>query len=505
MKICFVVSLNRLILQYSILKYCNFLSLFKVYTFYETSSRIIELFERNDTMNESRMEKEPIGKLLFSLALPTVLAQLVNLLYNIVDRIFVGRMEGVGDLALAGLGVSFPIIMLISAFAALIGMGGAPRASIFMGEKRNDQAEVVLGNCVTSLTICAVILTILFYIIKDPILLLFGASEQTLPYASSYLGIYLLGTIFVQFALGLNMFITSQGFAKTGMLTVCIGAIINILLDPIFIFVFDMGVKGAALATILSQAVSAIWVIYFLLGKKTMLKIKKENLKIKKEIMIPVLGLGMSPFVMQATECLVQLTFNKSIAYYGNDLYVTMMSILFSVMQFIWLPLQGFSQGAQPILSYNFGSGNYERVKKTFRLLFISLVAYSFLLVGTVELFPQFYISLFAPDNPELLKIGIPGIRIFMFGMMIMGAQNACQQTFLSLGEAKISMFLAFLRKLILLLPFILVFPIFIKPGTTAVLLAEAVADIIAVCITVFIFSKRFPCILKEKELHSQS
>lgn len=345
-------------------------------------------------MNKSRMETEPIGKLLFSLAVPTVLAQLVNLLYNIVDRIFVGRMAGVGDLALAGLGVSFPIIMLISAFAALIGMGGAPRASIHMGEKRNDKAEKVLGNCVSALTICAIILTIVFLWIKDPILLLFGASEKTLPYASDYLGIYLIGTIFVQFALGLNMFITSQGFAKTGMATVCIGAIINIILDPIFIFVFDMGVRGAALATILSQAVSALWVLYFLVGKRTILKIRKENLKLERTVMMPVLALGISPFVMQATECLVQLTFNKSIAYYGSDLYVTMMSILFSVMQFIWLPMQGFSQGAQPILSYNFGSGNYERVRKTFRLLFQALIVYSLLLVGSVELFPQFYIEL---------------------------------------------------------------------------------------------------------------
>ncbi len=450
-------------------------------------------------MNKSRMETEPIGKLLFSLAVPTVLAQLVNLLYNIVDRIFVGRMAGVGDLALAGLGVSFPIIMLISAFAALIGMGGAPRASIHMGEKRNDKAEKVLGNCVSALTICAIILTIVFLWIKDPILLLFGASEKTLPYASDYLGIYLIGTIFVQFALGLNMFITSQGFAKTGMATVCIGAIINIILDPIFIFVFDMGVRGAALATILSQAVSALWVLYFLVGKRTILKIRKENLKLERTVMMPVLALGISPFVMQATECLVQLTFNKSIAYYGSDLYVTMMSILFSVMQFIWLPMQGFSQGAQPILSYNFGSGNYERVRKTFRLLFQALIVYSLLLVGSVELFPQFYIELFAPDNAALMEIAVPGIRIFMFGMMFMGAQSACQQTFLALGEAKVSMFLAFLRKLILLLPLILLLLLFVKPGTTGVLLAEAVADILAVSVTVIIFSKRFPQILAKK------
>lgn len=438
----------------------------------------------------NRMEKEPIGRLLFSLALPTVLAQLVNLLYNIVDRVYVGRIEGEGAMALAGLGVTFPVIMLISAFAALIGMGGAPRASIAMGRKDKEQAEKILGNCVFMLIFISVVLTGFFMVYKEWILLKFGASENTLSYAVDYLSIYLLGTIFVQAALGLNMFITSQGFAKIGMLTVCIGAVLNIVLDPVFIYGLGMGVKGAALATVISQGVSAVWVVKFLTGKKTILKIRLKNFKLSLSVAASILTLGISPFVMQSTECLVQLTFNTSMLKYGDDIYVAVMSILFSVTQFVWLPMQGFTQGAQPILSYNYGAGNMDRVKKTFYLLLGTTLAYSVCLVGLIEIFPGFFIGMFSND-PRVIEIGTFGIRIFMAGMLIMGAQSACQQTFLALGEAKISLFLALLRKVILLIPLALILPLVGGLGTTGLYLAEAAADFLAVITTMTLFTIR--------------
>lgn len=446
----------------------------------------------------SRLSNEPIRKLLISLAVPTVLAQLVNLLYNIVDRMYVGRIEGIGSLALAGLGVCFPIIMLVSAFAGLVGMGGAPRAAIFMGRQDNKSAEKILGNSVSMLVIFSLILTIIFSFTKEPILILFGASPDTLPYANQYLSIYLIGTLFVQISLGLNMFITSQGFAKMGMATICIGAIVNIILDPIFIFGFHMGVRGAALATIISQAVSAIWVFYFLTSQKTTLKIRKKNLKIEKNIILPCLMLGLSPFIMQSTECLVQLVFNKSMGYYGNDYYVALMSILFSVMQFIWLPIQGIVQGAQPILSYNYGAKNMQRVRETFQLLLKICLSFSMIVILIVEFFPQIFIGIFTNDQ-ELFKIGIPSIRLFMLGMSIMGGQAACQQTFLALGEAKISMFLAFLRKIILLIPLVLILPLVISNATEGILIAESVADFIASIITMTIFYKRSQILLQEK------
>lgn len=439
---------------------------------------------------KNKLGTAPIGKLLISLAIPTVMAQIVNLLYNIVDRMYVGRIEGSGSLALAGLGVTFPVIMLVAAFAALVGAGGAPRAAIAMGQKDNERAEHILGNCVTMLVFFSIVLSAVFLISKDWILLRFGASENTLSFASDYLTIYLCGTIFVQIALGLNMFITCQGFAKIGMATVCIGAVLNIVLDPVFIFTFNMGVQGAALATVISQGVSAVWVLCFLVGRTTTLKIKKKNLKLSKKIVLSIVTLGISPFVMQATECLIQLTFNNGMLKYGNDMYVALMAILFSMTQFIWLPLQGLTQGAQPILSYNHGAGNKERVKKTFKLLFCICMCYSLLLIGTIELFPNIFIKMFSSD-PELIEIGTKGIRIFMAGMAVLGAQSACQQTFLALGEAKVSMFLALLRKVILLIPLALILPLVGGLGTTGILMAEALSDVIAAATTTVMFKIR--------------
>lgn len=437
--------------------------------------------------NNNSLGTAPITKLIFKLAIPTVFAQLVNLLYNIVDRIYVGRIPEIGSLSLAGLGVTFPIILLISAFAMLAGMGGASRAAISMGAKDNDAAEKILGNSTILLIIFSIVLSVVFFFTKDWILLTFGASEATLPYASEYITIYLCGTIFVQLALGLNMFITNQGFTKTSMLTVCIGAVLNIVLDPIFIYVFGMNVKGAALATVISQAVSCLWVVKFLCGKKTIIKIKLKNLALRKNIVLAIISLGISPFIMQATECLIQLTFNNGMLKYGDDSYVALMSILFSLMQLIWMPLQGFSQGAQPVIGYNYGAGQTDRVKKAFKVQFIVNLTFSVVAIGIVELFPKLFIELFTND-PNLMNIGINTTRLFLAGMAVMGAQSACQQTFLALGEAKISMFLACLRKVILLFPLALILPHVANLGVWGLLLAEPVSDVIAAACTTTMF-----------------
>lgn len=433
---------------------------------------------------------EPVVQLLFKLAIPTVIAQLVNLLYNMVDRVYVGRIPEVGTEALAGLGVTFPIVMLVAAFAGLAGMGGSSRAAIAMGKGESDKAEKYMGNATTLLLFFSIVLTVVFQLTKNPILLMFGASEQTLPYASSYLTIYLIGTIFVQMALGLNTFITNQGFAKTSMATVCIGAVLNIILDPIFIYGFKLGVQGAALATIISQAVSAVWVLRFLTGKKTHLKLRLKNMLPDIRIIGSILALGVSPFIMQSTESLIQLIFNTGMKNYGNDMYVAVMSILFSIMQVVWLPMQGFAQGAQPIISYNYGAGNLERVKKCFRTLFVTCMAFSLGIVLLVELFPGMFMGIFS-DNQELIQLGMPALRVFMAGMCLMGAQTACQQTFLALGESLVSMFLALLRKVILLMPLALLLPFVTSWGVWGLFLAEPISDVIAVSTTVVMFAVR--------------
>lgn len=445
------------------------------------------------------LETKPVTGLIFKLAIPTVLAQLVNLLYNIVDRIYVGRIPNTGSLSLAGLGVTFPIILLVSAFASLAGMGGASRAALSMGAKDNDRAEKILGNCTMLLIIFSVVLSVVFMLTKDLILLKFGASEATLPYASGYITIYLAGTVFVQLALGLNMFITNQGFAKTSMLTVCIGAVMNIVLDPIFIYAFDMGVKGAALATIISQATSCIWVVVFLTGKRTVLRIRLKNLKLDPDIVASVLSLGISPFIMQATECLIQLTFNNGMLRYGNDLYVALMSILFSLTQLIWMPLSGFTQGATPVIGYNYGAGNMSRVKKAFKVQFTVNIIFSLTAVTLVELFPRIFVRLFTNDE-ALIEIGMNTTRLFLAGMAVMGAQSACQQTFLALGEAKISMFLACLRKVILLFPLALILPRVGGMGVWGLLLAEPVSDVIASACTTTMFYFRSKKLLNGEE-----
>ncbi|MBU5311191.1 MATE family efflux transporter [Tissierella carlieri] len=445
----------------------------------------------------NKLGTESVGKLLLNLALPAIIAQLVNMLYNIVDRIYIGHIPGIGATALTGVGVTFPIIMIITAFSSLIGMGGAPRAAIKMGEQRDDLAEEILGNCFTLLVGIAITLTILFLITGERLLMMFGASSETISYGLSYLNIYVAGTIFVMITLGLNSFISTQGFSKISMLTVVIGAVINIILDPILIFGFNLGVQGAAIATVISQAVSAIWVLRFMLGEKTKLKIHKKYLKLKKEAIIPVLMLGISPFIMNSTESLLNISLNASLQKYGGDIAVGAMTILSSLMQIMFLPLAGLTQGAQPIISYNYGAKNNERVKETFKLLIMSAMIFSLVLWTLMMIFPKVFVSLFTKDI-ELMNITVWAMRIYLGAGVVLGAQIACQQTFIAIGQAKISLFLALLRKIILLIPLIYILPIFFKDKVFAVFFAEPIADIIAVTVTVVVFAIQFKKLLLE-------
>ena len=400
-----------------------------------------------------------VGKLLFKLAMPAIAAQIINLLYNLVDRMYIGHIAKVGKLALTGVGVCLPLIMLISAFAALVSMGSAPRASIFLGKGEKDNAEKTLGNSFSLLVIISLILTITFFCFSKDLLLAFGASENTIDYAVSYMKIYSIGTIFVQLTLGLNAFISAQGFAKVSMMTVLIGAVCNIILDPILIFGFNMGVSGAALATILSQSLSMIWIIIFLTGKKTTLKIKRKNLILSKSIVLPSIALGLAPFIMQSTESIIAVCFNSSLLRYGGDIAVGAMTILTSVMQFSLLPLTGLTQGGQPILSYNYGARKPERVKKAFKILLISCLSYSIILWSLAMLTPKSFVLIFNND-PELLEFTAHALRIYMALSGIFGIQIACQQSFIALGNAKTSLFLALLRKVILLIPLIYIMPL---------------------------------------------
>ena len=450
--------------------------------------------------NKDFLGTQPIGRLLLKLALPTVAAQLINMLYNIVDRMYIGHIKDVGALALTGVGVCMPLIMIISAFAALVGNGGAPRASIYMGKKDTDTAQKILGNCFSLQIILSIILTIILLIGNKTFLLAFGASENTISYAVNYMNIYAIGTIFVQLTLGMNAFITAQGFAKTGMLSVLIGAVANIVLDPVFIFGMNMGVRGAALATIISQTLSCIWVLSFLFGKKTFLKIKPENLRLHAKLILPCVALGSSLFIMQASESIISVCFNSSLLKYGGDIAVGAMTILTSVMQFAMLPLQGLGQGAQPIMSYNYGAKNNDRVLKTFRLLLKVSFGYSIVLWAIVMLLPQMFAMMFTSDN-ALLSFTSQALRIYMASMFMFGIQIACQMAFNALGKAKDSIIVAVMRKFILLIPLIYIMPAIFKANqTNAVYMAEPVADFIAVCFTAILFAFEFKKAMKENK-----
>ena len=447
--------------------------------------------------NKEFLGTEPIGKLLFKLAVPTVIAQIINMLYNIVDRIYIGHMPGNGSLALTGVGVCMPIILIVSAFAALVSSGGAPRASISMGQGKYDKAESILGECFFLQVIISVILTIVLLVFGRSFLLAFGASENTIVYATSYMRIYALGTIFVQLTLGMNAFITAQGFAKTGMLTVLIGAVCNIILDPIMIFVLNLGVSGAALATIISQGISTIWVLSFLKSNKSNVRLKKEYMKLEKDVIVPCITLGLATFIMQASESIISVCFNSSLQKYGGDIAVGAMTILSSVMQLAMLPMQGIGQGAQPIASYNFGAKNKERVKETFKLLLISSFSYSTLLWLFIITCPKLFASIFSPDA-VLIDYTANALRIYCASLFLFGIQIACQMIFVSIGNAVDSIIVAVLRKFVLLIPLIYIVPHFVSDATTGVFLAEPIADALAVAFTATLFFFEFRKALKK-------
>ena len=444
-------------------------------------------------MNESRdfLGTESIGKLLLKLSLPAVAAQLVNMLYNIVDRIYIGRIPEVGDLALTGLGVCMPLILIVSAFAALVSMGGAPRASIFLGKQQEEEAEKIMGASLAFQLLVSAVLTVVLCIWNEDMLLAFGASENTIGYAAGYMGIYALGTVFVQVTLGMNAFISAQGYAKVSMWTVLIGAVCNIVLDPLFIFVFKMGVRGAALATVLSQAVSMLWVLRFLTGERSRISLRRKTLRLDLKTILPCVALGLAPFIMQSTESILSVCFNSSLLKYGGDMAVGAMTILTSVMQFAMLPMQGIAQGAQPISSYNFGAGNAQRVKQTFWLLVRCTTLYSLILWALVMLFPGFFAGIFTP-KPELIAFTRWALRIYCGALCLMGIQIACQMTFISLGNALSSMVVAIMRKFVLLIPLIYILPLMFTDKTMAVYLAEPVADVLAVTFTAVLFAFQF-------------
>jgi len=454
-----------------------------------------------------KLSYEKLSKLLLSLAIPSIIAQLVNILYNMVDRIYIGQMNN-GTVAMASLSVALPILTLITAFTQLVGIGGAPLCAIKLGEQRKDKAEQIMTNSFVLLIILGLTLTVIILIFKEPLLLLFGANEETLPEAISYISIYALGTIFVQITLGMNAYINTQGFAKTGMCTVVIGAVFNILLDPIFIFVFEMGVSGAALATIIAQGISALWVLIFLFGKRSTIRVRKEYLVPDLHISLSIMALGISPFVMSSTESLLQISFNNQLLSYGGTMAVATMAILMSLWQFITLPLQGLCQGAQPILSFNYGARNLTRVRETFHLVFKLCLLYAFIVSGSLMIFSNFFVSIFASDG-QTIQFASWALRIYLLGAGLFGAQIACQQSFMALGQAKTSLLMAVTRKIILLIPLIYIFPyilgetsfahyfsqsiasmVYDGSRVFAVLFAEPVSDMLAACMTTFMFMR---------------
>ena len=444
------------------------------------------------------MAEERVPRLLARLAIPAVVAQVISLLYNIVDRIYIGHIPEHGADALTGVGLFMPILMLINAFALLAGSGGAPRAAIAMGRKDERAGEQIMGNCFALIVVLGVVLTALFYLLAPRLLVLFGASEATLPYALDYARIYILGTIFVLICLGMNPFITTQGFAKISMLTTVIGAVINIILDPVFIFLLGMGVKGAAVATVLSQTVSAAWILRFLTGGKSILRLRAANCRLQRKVILPCLALGVSTFVMMSTESLLSVSFTSSLSRYGGDIAVGAMTILNSVCQLVVMPLQGICQGGQPIISYNYGAGNGGRVKEAFRCQLIACAVFGTLCWALVMLFPRMFTGLFT-NNETLVSYAAWALRIYMAGIFAFSFQICCQQSFMALGQAKISLLLACLRKIVLLIPLIFLLPQLLTNQVFAVFLAEPVSDILAAAVTTTAFFVTFSKILKKE------
>ncbi len=443
-----------------------------------------------------------IGKWMVQLAVPAILGQLVNMLYNIVDRIYIGHIPDIGTDALTGVGLFTPILMLITAFSLLAGAGGAPRAAISMGKGDKETAEKIVANCFSVLLIFAVVLTAVFYFVAPALLDWFGGSADTLPYAITYSRIYILGSIFVFMVMGMNPFITTQGFAKISMLTTVIGAVVNIILDPIFIYILNLGVAGAAIATVISQGIGAVWILRFLTGKKTILKLKLPNMKLQGKIIGPCLGLGVSSFVMISTESILSISFTSSLSRYGGDIAVGAMTVLTSINMLVSMPLNGLCQGGQPLISFNYGAKKLDRVKKAFYCQFFSCVGYASVLWLALMIAPNFFAGIFTPDA-VLKEYTAWALRIFLAGAFSVGFQISCQQAFVALGQAKISLFMACLRKLILLIPMIFILPLFFQTEadkTFAVFLAEPVSDITAAMITTITFFVFFRKLLKNAQ-----
>ncbi len=452
--------------------------------------------KKKESQQTQDMGTGSVKKLMVRMAVPALVGQVINLLYNIVDRIYIGHIPDIGGTALTGVGLFTPILMLVTAFAMLAGAGGAPRAAIAMGRGQKDEAEQIVGNCFTVLMILAVVLTAVFYVTLSPLIRLFGGSDSTLPYALEYGRIYILGSVFVLIVMGMNTFITTQGFAKTSMLTTVIGAVINIVLDPIFIFVLDMGVTGAALATVLSQAVSAIWILKFLMGKKTILRLKAKNLRLVPKIITPCLSLGVSSFIMISTESILSISFTSSLARFGGDVAVGAMTVLTSINQLVTMPLTGICQGGQPLISFNYGARKLDRVKEAFFCQFFVCIAYTTGFWLLLMFFPSFFAGIFTSDMALVDYTGW-ALRIFLAGAFSIGFQISCQQAFMALGQAKISLFMACLRKLILLIPMIFILPFFFQNKAMAVFLAEPISDILAAAVTTFMFFRFFRKMMK--------
>lgn len=447
---------------------------------------------------EEKLGKAPLVKLIMSMGIPTLIAQIINLLYNIIDRVYIGHIPDVGAVALTGVGLALPMIIIISAFSSFVGAGGAPLSAIALGRGDKDEAEKILGNGFSLLLIFSASLMLLFFIIKEPMLYAIGASDATFPYADEYMTIYILGTVFVQISLGMNPYITAQGYSKIAMISVLIGAVMNIALDPLFIFAFGMGIRGAALATVISQFVSAIWVLRFLTNKERAIGIRRKNLRIEKRIIAKIMSLGVSPFIMQATESMISIVMNSGLQKYGGDLYVGTLTIMQSIMQFVSIPVGGFTQGVQPILSYNFGAGNKQRVKKTYFTMFFMVMVYSVLFTGTIMVFPETFAKMFT-SSEELVHLVSRVLPVFMCGMLIFGVQMTSQTTFLALGQAKISLFIALLRKVILLIPLAIILP-WITKDAMFIYYAEPISDIVSAVTCGILFIMMFSRILSAKE-----
>ena len=449
-------------------------------------------------VNEEKFINGNLNKLMFSMAIPTIVAQVINILYNIVDRVYIGHIPGASVDALTGVGVALPVIVFISAFSAFVGQGGAPLSSIWLGKGDKEHAEKILGNGTLLLIVFTIILMFVFYIWQKPLLYAFGASDTTISYASTYLSWYLVGTISVEIALGLNTYIIAQGNSGVAMVSVLAGAIFNIILDPLFIFVFEMGVKGAAIATVISQTLSAIWVLYFLTGKKALLKIKFRYLVPDFNIIKSIFLLGISPFVMRATESLISIVMNSGLQKYGGDIYVAALTVMQSVMQLFSAPIGGFTQGVQPLVSYNYGAQNFTRVRQTYKKMIVTCGSFSFITTIVVMVFPQVFARIFT-DDTTLIELVSRKMPLFMCGMLLFGVQMAIQPVFLALGQAKISLIIAMLRKVILLTPLAIIFPVFFD--VDGVFFAEPVSDFISAITAIILFRLNINKILSKEKV----